>query len=677
MAITRLPSKPYDHEFMVRLSIDGGPELKGWLSPALDGPRSSARELILVTVSDNQLPPSLQSALQTFRTELRRLDGQGMSAAKRAVSAIQAGRSPLPNLRIAIHKMGPVPALQIPQSWSANAKHGATVVLFPRAIGDRERSHGLSTLKVDLFNCLVAVDTQRLFQTYYEDIFQHLREMSDKLNISGGIRRIKHVRDIQAQSIIEKIEALTPSPQSWRNYHTKRDRGERIPDTLEYKVCRWFEEHWPVIIEAVYVLCGVNRLIHDYCSIIGLPIGKLDLKLKSERFAFETVMTAFERVYGRRMETSDFSSMGESFSKIMEAYSGGDPKDLANVTDVDDISTGALEFALFVSLCRDELRRIYPLEQSLSRDALIFVSRRFISTFGEQVRDAVEVAAAGAGTTAVTTFVGDPGDVRMRERIKAQIWLSDATWAVIPELDGAAGENLDWTYLEPEHALVLKNPWLYVARSKGELSDALDRMESLQLEPLASTYARERHELRTEFLRRSRENIAITSSDEGEIVEQCRAALRRHGQRLSVARRRELLFGYLSFFGKDDIEAFDFMYQFYEGKSFKRREFVLSYARALSRDARFSTASLAELEKRADKTFLRAYDRCKRLAIVRKDQETDTTHVYQILQPLIAGGSEYRVQLIRIAKFLAGPGKYVQDNAANDDVQDCLSRFRR
>lgn len=195
------------------MRIANSDPIAGWLIPSLSAAIPGERNLILIDAPMEALPERYHAEYRTFGARLTALSPSKFTAAKMAVAEVRAGLWPRDQYRVAVHKMGPVPALRL-SGDPVTAWHwpGRTfeIVVFPTGGATYEAANTTAAL----FECLTALNVTEVLRVYLEDIFEHLKDMSDRLNATQCVDRIKGIREIIGQSIKTKLHALTPSRQS-------------------------------------------------------------------------------------------------------------------------------------------------------------------------------------------------------------------------------------------------------------------------------------------------------------------------------------------------------------------------------------------------------------------------------------------------------------------------------
>lgn len=582
MAFRLLPRKPNDHPARIRLQTQGG-ELRGWRSPALDI-ENGGRQLVLVSVKERSLPPEAARRIARLRGALNRLDDRAMASAKKAVVEIMDQRFDVPAVCVAVHKMGPVPAIALADEQIAlHDGSMATVVGFPLSFEHAQGNYG-EELPSIMLACLEAVDTRALLETYIEDVGQHLGDICDKLGVADGLIRVRHVSEILSQSILDKLERLTPSPDSWQRYRELSDDAA-LPASHDLAVCRWFDQGASLVAEMVTVLCAIRRLLKDYTDLVGLAILKdHEITIKRRSYSETNAQALLLERYPGTSATNDGdddpSELFEGLARIMGAYHGNDIDAVPNFSGHLALE-GIAEFAVTLLVARQELAAQFKALTMARHQRLAFVSHRLHSPLAKRTSEAIEAIGSRFPEMKVrpSKFVGQPMQRWVRARVRTKIWLSGFVCAVFPSQDDFAPGALDWIHAEIEHAVAIDKQLLLVAGNERERRMAIKDMRLIAVPPLSGRLYVTRDEARKRLLNRLDDSVAITSSEPGGLEQQLEVALTKLTPTLLTDRRRALLRGYLGFLTNRDRNVLAIWCYEFQGKSMSRADLEKAYAK--------------------------------------------------------------------------------------------------
>ncbi len=666
-------SRPHDFRYFVRVRIDGTVR-RAWLSRDPIA-KDDARSLIRVTVAPDEVPAQYRNSFVEFVRRIESLDPtRAMSAAKQAVVKIATRQWSDDRYRIAVHKMGPVPVF-VPlegQIYVESVRAFGSIALYPRSLSLSEGPVRGPVVAEQLFASLVHTNAYSVLMTYFDDIFEHFRDISDKLGILDSMNRVQLVREVISQSVVEKLAILTPSCDAWKTYQSnKRTRKDASPenpprgDVEERAVCAWFADHYVPIGEAIFLWCIARTCVMMFFDVLGIDLrGGLD---PSERFgaaaelrdveypSVSKCIAVFCKRYDIDQDVFDDSEVVASAGHVFEIFERGEIEELRTADASGRMVTNLREFLLFIKIARRELQSIYGDQRSIHREAIIFISRRLESQFGIEVTNVLRssVEDVFADGTRVTTFQGDGGEP-LRPSIKAQISLGDAVWSVMPEHDKAAGQDLTWLYLEAEHAYLLSKPSTTVARNPTDFSHARRPMALVEDPPLAEQLTCSREVLRTGTLERLFDNVAIIQENNDELSVHIRANLQKLKRSAARSRRIALLIGYLRMFTANDIGVFDLINRAFRRESGFR---VVSITKGKFKEKSIGTDF-------TERDFVNAHKHADKLRV-------QVGHEALSILPHKRNG-HYVFNLDRIAQAITGDANISEDILA-EDVAAALS----
>ena len=378
-------------------------------------------------------------------------------------------------------------------------------------------------------------------------------------------------------------------------------------------------------------------------------MGERGLEIRKFGYRFETCRRMFRERYGLESDLLEESAVIAAIEQIYGTYTR-DADALHNLQVFDERAKNLRDFLVFVATVKRELNCIFADRRFISRDAIVFLSRRFASSFGSTAMDAIAEAAndVSQGQSRVTTFEGAGGEP-IRTAVKGQIWVSDAVWSVLPEQDQPVGSNVKWVYLEAEHAFLLGKRSLIVARNANDLDRAGERLKDVSEPMLAETIVAERKDLQQDTLAQFGRDVALIANTKEDIKERALVPLQRLRQDAAHARRRSLLMGYLRFFDPSDIRVFRVIHKKFGDKDFKKRQFENV---ASSRSADYYLGNKAGL------MFSQACSRSQ------KHRITIDGITYQVLRWL-PNQKSYKFGLLTIASKLA-----VITNVSNAEIRE-------
>lgn len=631
MRVEVRPARRHEHKNRVKIRIDGHDKL-GWLVPDLLSTDKMCRNLILLDMVPAEVPIPFKERFEKFVEDVESLDGRNLSAAKKAVVKIAAGDWKERATKVVVHKMGPVPAFVLPgvQVEIPHRKMSAGIAIFPLR-ARRQLSlleHPKDDTSSNLFDSLTALDLRPVLYTYLEDTFEHLYDMIDNLGLFSSTLRIKAVRELLGQSIGSKLHVLVPSKESWSRYCER----SIAKGSFEEKVCRWFNDNYTIAFEALYFSCVADKLIQYFYDILGIEICQRQIEIRNQSYEFDNCKRQFQSTYNLPDDALQLSQSMNETEALMRYFTSFDNESLRTFSVDTDFGYKVRDFLDFLATVRREQGRIYEGIEDPPRDSIVFVSRRLASPFGTAAITAIKSVAneVSGGLSRVTTFIGDGGEP-LRRSIKAQLWLSDAVWSLLPERDHDTGSNLKWVYLEAEHAWITNKKSLVIARSTEDIAHSISLMELVEDDMLAQNTMESRDSIKSSVLNGMKDKISIVVGEGSSIQDKIRQPLEEIREELPRIRRRIMLAGFLNVFEQNDRDIFDLAFRHFQDRRFKKA------------DLRKHCVEMDGMrETQFDKAFTNAHDRSKKLRFKIKRE------FRQVLQR-IDNTQYYRIGLIRMA----------------------------
>lgn len=640
----------HDHRHRVRLRIENK-NIGGWLVPDLSDPSRTDRSLILVDLTSNQIPATYRREFARFTEKLGKLHQNKFTASKIAVTEIADGTWLNGPYKVGVHKMGPVPALALtadPLTIPQRPGKKSEIIVFPRGTFGPGQSDGRS--KSALLDSLEVLDASAILRVYVEDIFEHLKDTSDRLGLPQCLARIKAVREIIGQSIVPKLDVLTPSERAWQLF---LEDPMALAESFEMRSINWFAQNNSVVAEYLYASCVAEWCAEKFFDLLGIKFPEREIALRNRKYSLANCKSSFCVAYGLREEVFENSELVSALSEMV--LLGQDADSLVKMRPEDPVVQHLRDYLIFLQFVERERDKIFADKRFASRDAIVFISRRFESKYGnfsvETLKRVVEMQSGG--TSRVTTFIGEGGEP-LKASVKAQLWLADSVWSLIPEHDQEVGKDLKWIYLEAEHAFVSRKPMLCISRDRQDLIGAITQMQMVQSPMLADNVIVKRNQIRKETLNQFRENVAIIAANYKELEEKMRLPLERVRASAAHTRRTSLLEGVLHLFQPDDILVFRLLFERFGDFEFKKSDVKLG-----SSELRFSKASSF------DNAFRNAHNRTARYPILVDNKA-------HVILRRIPKTTKYRLGLVDLARALAH-SKLIEYEEVKNDIQSAFN----
>ncbi|MGN6065367.1 hypothetical protein [Brevundimonas diminuta] len=405
----------------------------------------------------------------------------------------------------------------------------------------------------------------------------------------------------------------------------------------------------------LYLCCVANWCTNQFFRLFGITLPETRVELRGESYVADTCISQFCALYG--LDSDEIES--GLITAIDEVFSQRD-----NLTGLKTLKPGwpiaekLRDYLLFLALVENEGRRVFGSGGPNANAAVIFVSRRHASPYGDLAAAVIdsELVELADSRTRSATFYGAGGDP-FRPALKAQMWLADSIWSVIPEQDVEVGEDLTWIYLEAEHATVSGKPSFCIARNMKDLEDAMPRLRAVTKPMLADNVRKARDQIREDTLDRIERQITIISPDRETLEDLIHDPLRRVLEESSRERRRTLLRAILRLFEPDDRAVFRV--------AFDLTDYVFTKAaiEKVASGIRFRKANAIR------NAFDNAKDRAKRYVVSINGKE------FHVFKTVHRNSTRYQLGLLGIARELAG-SPTVSDEVLKADIRFALADHR-
>lgn len=383
------------------------------------------------------------------------------AGAKNIVNRLAENKAPdLPNVRVAVHKFGPVPVYVLPQEHTINHLNRSIKVnigIYPD-VRFNSGTKGVAlrlpflTTKSEFVRSL-DVDMGLLFQRYLEDVGEGMYDIKHHLNLAGVFDRAKEIEDVLAQSIKTKLDAVTPSLEVF----------QRPDDSNQLFIKELFVREQDWIFTARYARQYALYFLNELYRHIGLA-SRSDDYING----FRDMLTQFDALLGPgymadARERLNFVNM---LSRAIRAYYSSKRErryDALREINIDERQPlwirRFVQFARFVAaLEREDLAptagRIFischhdvPVTEALKKQITDYVTTKFPN----QV-EVLDVNETGTGE-------------RFKSKIRARIWLSDTVSEIVPKntevQSGERAKDYLWIAREAEYGLLLGKRVIY------------------------------------------------------------------------------------------------------------------------------------------------------------------------------------------------------------------------
>lgn len=458
--------------------------------------------------------------------------------------------SNLPNVRIAVHKFGPVPVYLLPEQYTI--KHLAHELTVQIGIYPDVRFQGGTTKDVSLnlpflatkseFTRSLDIDLGLMFQRYLEDVGEAMYDIKHHLNLAGVFDRAKEIEDMLAESIKTKLDAATPSPEVFArpvgdDQHFVKGLFERKQDWIF--TARYARQYALFFLNELYRHIGLKSRSEDYLK------GFWDIQTQ-----FDSLLGA-----GYMAEARERLNLISILSRTIRAYLQNEKERRYDAIREINVEGEPLwvrrfvQFARFIAtLERESLTptagRIFiscqhdvPVTEVLKKQITDYVKSQFLNQI-----EVLSVKETGTG-------------VRYKSRIRARIWVSDTVSELVPKntevISGQAVKDYLWLAREAEYGLLLGKRVIYfVEEGINEERVRADLMRKEERGGLIPSTARVPDTLEKELIEsfteytRAKFSVRTIESDGQDLDPQVRAAIHSEAQDAIERRHEDILIGF-------------------------------------------------------------------------------------------------------------------------------------
>lgn len=611
-SIQIIPPTKEENRYRYRLRAAGN-DYRGYLTYEL--PRNSDHRTILLVNASHPFIASENQAeydrlIQRISESIQRIAG-----AKNIVNRLAEGEfANLPNVRIAIHKYGPVPVYVLPQKFGIQHFGDDIEVqigVYPHLKSLKSGSQislllPFLTTKAEFVRSL-GIGLGPLFQRYLEDVGEAMYDIKHHLSLPGIFDRAKEIEAILAESIKTKLDSVMPTKLTFE--HPQSEDEKLVKELFER------ESDW--IFTARYSRQFALYFLNELYRIIGV-----ESRSTSYLGGFQNIQTEFDALLGNGYVKAWRSELPlvATLSKTIRAYNDGDYDTIKEIVVHDEPLwvQRFVQFARFIAALHDEklapmAGRIFisyhhdvPVTEVLMGQIIDYIK----SNFPNRV-EVLSVKERGAG-------------VKFKSPIRARIWLSDTIGGIVPReteaISGGRVKDYVWIAREAEYGLLLGKRVIYLVETGMDEERMLyDLRNGEPSESLIPTNARVPEYLRKElidsFTQHTRANFTVSTTDptKQHLDPNIRDVIHAEAEKAIKRRHRDVLVG--------------FYRQFPEGarRTLKHIQELVPYPTELPKQAliRKLVAKYRNTyadDKRAEKALTNAWNLAKHRALLINDR---------------------------------------------------------
>ena len=394
----------------------------------------------------------------------------------------------LPNVRIAVHKFGPVPVYLLPQKYTISylGDHiEAQIGVYPDLKAQKSRDKGGRSVNLLLpflaskteFVRSLSVGLGLMFQRYLEDIGEGMYDIKHHLDLAGVFNRAKEIETILAESIKSKLDVAIPSVQVFKYPNS----------THEEWVKELFEREGDWIFTARYARQYALYFLNELYEIIGIE-PRSDYYLKG----FKQIQQQFDALLGPGYMRRAIGQLPQvaRLSSAIRAYKDNDYDTLrdVNVHGEPLWIRRFVQFARFIAALNQE--RLKPIT------GRIFISYHHDVPVTEILRKQINdyISSQFPNRVEVLSVRETGAGVKFKSPIRARIWLSDTVSGIVPKntavISGDKDKDYLWVAREAEYGLLLGKRVIYLVENGVDENRVQDDLKKKNRDGLIPSTAR-------------------------------------------------------------------------------------------------------------------------------------------------------------------------------------------
>lgn len=448
------------HSFSFLLEGTGISARNARLTYDLIADQQHLRTLLMFTKSRRS--QTLSTVLGSANDELERLEervryyeGLGRKAvetAKALVNDIYSGSlGDLPNVSVAVHKYGPVPVFVVPDFETPlslfNNERLARIAIYPAMRSDHNPGSyvsGVSNPFQKLQSYKIQLET--MLKRYLEDAGEYCFDIEQHSNLQDFLGNAKKMETVLSESISSKYHDIRKPPTNFPNRSLILKESRELKDHYAHSLIQ-------ARMARLFLLYALNRLY----SVVGLRskapyyLGKLDGLQEASDAAFWAGSFSEARAALPAVKLIGNALRKLRAGDVVEPLSAEETKNALWLRRT-------IEFAHFTSLVNEkaDFRGCGELKPH------VFLSHHFTVGTSLALKGAVEDILEKDSRTATELIVVREEEVgkRIRESVRAGIWLSEAVAPIIPAGTKKMGEESEssfrWIAREIEHGKLLR-----------------------------------------------------------------------------------------------------------------------------------------------------------------------------------------------------------------------------
>ena len=455
--------------------------LSGFLTYEFFPQKSTYRNLLILSESNVLISNEIKHNYGFFKETLKSNINRGkFIGIKSVVNQIVDGSLCIDDVKIAIHKFGPVPVYILPGIHSLTFK-GKEVNVFlgvypclPNRNTNKNNRKLYATptfinSKQEYLECL-DLGLGFLFKRYFEDIAEDMVDIENHLSNTKVFERAKAIEMTLAGSIKQKIDTVMPSLAEWEKYINKD-----YFYCSQIKECEIFEKTADWLYLASYSRIFSLYFINELYKHIGLSSqsNKYLDRFKSMEDVFKKLLGE-ENLHLVKQNLNQYNDL----SKALHFYINKQYIDLQNLKNNTKTWTDQIiDFAKFVSLLNE-----YNIFNSRGR---IFISYHHNVFKTKIVKNQIENYIKEIFDDNIEILYCNSRKTRRDfiKEIKGKIWLADIVEGIFPadttEISHLQQEkDYIWIAMEAEHGLLLDKDLIYILEEGTDVKKVINDIKS-------------------------------------------------------------------------------------------------------------------------------------------------------------------------------------------------------
>lgn len=450
----------YEYEFKLN-GING----KGFLT--YDLINEPEKRTLLLTTKQNIIPENINKDFEALKSQilLYSKNKGSIGIAKTIVNSIYNNDIKIENVKIAVHKFGPVPVLILPETFDLTfngINRKCNIAVYPVIAGIKASQTKPLGVNSDLeFLSSLQVRLDVMFKRYLEDVAEYFFDIENHSGLIETFKNAKDAENVLGASILTKLEKII-SPTKGKNFVLISNLKLAIEN-----------KYGDVVFKTKYARLFALYFINELYDFVGIKTKDYLEEFRQLRNATNEFSKYFD-------QDGDLAILKTTLQKYFNS------KGISSIEDLDCITNELwvrrfVDFAKFVSnlkISKDQITfkpKIF-LSHQYSIQALEILRKGLIDTQHKELENKIEFLFARDRKT------GSP----FEEFIKSKIWNSDSTFTIISKNKSGIDQKeiqYNWIAKEAVHSVLLKNDLTFLIEKEAsddiinELTEKIKKLD--------------------------------------------------------------------------------------------------------------------------------------------------------------------------------------------------------